>query len=689
MNGYDLLQIIGEAREDFVLETVASCTGGERIKKRLPVRKSVLIAAVIAVTLVLAGCVAVFLRLQDLSIAQETYVPKLDPYGHFAEPTEQTRDVLTLYAHSGSPVQQAAKEWYEFTQSYDPEGALMTNLQDDPSIANNYEYIYHCYTQEMVDKVDEIAETYGLNLLQDSLTIQDWQHQVALEEMQIHGLFREDAGVAVKALSGMFYFPQNFSLNVRFQLTGEDALWEKPVSARVFYSRKDYMVPPSYLEVDLETYEQWNHTAADGTELLLALSSNGTALILADREDAVIGIRLTISSNHLASETGKAPTREVVEELAKAFDYTITPEVRDTEAMKTRLAQIDAAYWESKEAPEPVAYNDFASYIRENSVRLRKSYYTYYDVNADGEEDLLISSGDGTFTSCVSIIDGAAISWYEGGPCALLENGGVMIGFPDGQQLSYYGPAEGGGYLKIPQGEENSYGEYLFGLYYYLGEWQRSDSFDGEGKPISGEEAQSLQDQFPILELDWTPVTEHPLENGQTVAEHLAQLDVRLSDEEVTEKYRELAGSLIEAIDYCRYRLIDINNDGVLDLLLSSDSLADLFPDSSSYYWSAYTYRYGTLLKLQVSDFYLCAEGVLEAAGDSPAPEGGKRYHHKYLYLEDEDVRVLDYVVYDQGPDLWKLGETEEEISAQEAQAIREKYPRIDQGMKPIEELMD
>lgn len=54
---------------------------------------------------------------------------------------------------------------------------------------------------------------------------------------------------------------------------------------------------------------------------------------------------------------------------------------------------------------------------------------------------------------------------------------------------------------------------------------------------------------------------------------------------------------------YTHYRIMDINGDGVKDLLLSGDG---------EYYWWGMTYRYGILMNLVTWDFYLCEDNIME-----------------------------------------------------------------------------
>lgn len=681
MNLYDLLNVIGEAKESFVLEAIES--RNRKSTKRISMRRPFLIAAIVAIMILLVGCVAVYLTLQDLSIGQETYVPKTDEYGHPVEPTEKIQDILTLTSFSGSPVQMALKEWYAFSESYDPNGELLSNESDIPEIPNHYEYIYNCYTQEMADKLEEIAQKHNLKLLEDNLIIQQWQSQAALEHMGIDSLLKDTA--QVKRIAGMYYSPGNFFFDLQFQLTDENAVWQTPVSGREYFSRKDYMVPLSYLPTDLEDYEQWTYTTSDGTQLLLALGNRGGALIITEREDAVIGIHLTISANHLMSENGAAPTKEVVEQLAEVFDYQIALNVSDYAAMKKQLEELDKAYWEQQKPPAAVSYDGFSSYFQENAVGIRKEGYTFFDVDGDGKQDLLIGDAENGISICVAEREDGLVEFSLENTW-LLENGGTMIGEKDSNDGIYYEPVGDGQYLHLSKDdEEPEHGEHSFsllrlndGIYY---------TEAGElavGTPISEEDALALRAEYPVAELDWTPVPEYILDTGETVREYLNRIDIRLPEEELIKKYQELTKEIIDHYDYCRFNLVDINGDGVLDLLLNSDGMTDLNPDSGTFYWSAYTYRYGTLLKFPVSDFYLCEGNVLEDYGLAMT-ENGRKIYHTFVKMENEEKVILEPLIYYQGTDTWYLDETQ--ITEEEANEILAKYPRIDQGMRPISEL--
>ena len=170
MNGKDLLVGFGYIGEKLYDE--AGSISREGFATRKLYSRPMLIAAVIALTMLLVGCGVLYaLRLQDLSIGQESYTQHYDESGKEIAPAEKTRDILTLSGYGEEKIQKALAEWYAFLKSYDPEGKLATNVVDLPEIPNRYEYIYECYTTDMVITLEEIANKYGLKLLEDSVVV--------------------------------------------------------------------------------------------------------------------------------------------------------------------------------------------------------------------------------------------------------------------------------------------------------------------------------------------------------------------------------------------------------------------------------------------------------------------------------------------------------------------------------------
>ena len=266
MTGKDLLTAMSGIDGRYIEEAAPAAA-----PKTRSLRRPLLVAAAIAAALLLVGCGIVYaLRLQDMSIGKASYTQRFDDKGKAIDPVEKSMDIITPYGRSGDAIQQALKEWYEFQESYDPDGALLTDEPDIPDIPNQYEYTYSCYTQEMVDKVDEIAAKYNLKLLKEWIPFQRYQSDIFLEETGIQSLLLPDSGAQITGMAGMLYLPYNFSME--FELVTENA---GKLMTSYGYARKDYFPSASAGGMDIDAYEQWDHTTPGGTKLLLALNSKG------------------------------------------------------------------------------------------------------------------------------------------------------------------------------------------------------------------------------------------------------------------------------------------------------------------------------------------------------------------------------------------------------------------------------
>ena len=686
MTGKDLLIELGNINPQYYDEAERGLICAEKSRRTL--RRPLLIAAIVAITLLLVGCAVVYtLRLQDMSVGKETYTQTFDDSGKAIDPIEKERDVLTLFGHSGDAIQQATKEWFDFLETYDPDGALMDNNPDHPEIPNQYEYTYSCYTQEMVDKVDEIAEKYGLKLLEEWIPFQGWQSDIFLEESGIGSLVLADSGTEITGLSGMFYPPHNFEVDVELKIDGMDTnLW-----TTVLYARKDYFPRDYPGGTDLSLYEQWDYTSADGTPVLLALSSKGHGYIVAELSDAML--ILSVDGNFSGSAYPAAEeimTKGQLEMVADVFDYSIQPQILDREAVMEKLAESDAAH-DAETAYEPETYTNFSEVLISRYVLPNnRAQYTFFDLTGDGVEELLLDEdGDGAIDEWHTIQDGE-VQWFWGNNTFLC-NGYVLEQYlPDSERDDYaqyyYRKADSDtAWMDL---DYESMGEWIGGLSLIGGKWSFMPEFNSlDTEEVSEEEALSFMAQHPRISLDWKSVMNYPLSEDQTLSDYLNEKDVRVSDAELLDLYKTYLKER-ENMHYSHYRILDINGDGVDDLLLKREN--DSLLGNTDYYCLALTYRYGIVTGF-ASDFYLCENGVLEHVDTRHAGGFGvEKDGHEFLRCDGLETEVLDFVAYNKSTASWQADWWDNiPITEEEANAILAKYPRIDQGMLPISDLLN
>ena len=313
MTTRDLLKAIGGVSDEVVLRA----KGDRRYPKH-----GVILAVAVAAALLLVGCVAVYLGLNQYSMGKSPFDD--DPNSEMVAVSQgKTEDAITL----------AQKEWYAFLAEYDPEGKYLTNEDQIPEIADNYEYSYGCYTQEMVDQLTAIADKYDLKLLDTRIAFQNYQSDIFLEETGIHSLLNENSSVQISSMVGMFYPPCNFRMMPTIH-TDMGAFY-----TTVQYNSKAYFPTQNIFYANLDEMEQWQKTAPDGIQLILGLSNDGRGIILADLDSAVI----SISVDGAVDPSGNPLTKEILETIAEAFDYTIRPENVDPDAITAKLQEAEDA----------------------------------------------------------------------------------------------------------------------------------------------------------------------------------------------------------------------------------------------------------------------------------------------------------------------------------------------------------
>lgn len=690
MTANDLLDILGAARAEYILAADAPVE-----KKRLPRRKLLLIAAIVAVMLVLAGCTAVFLWLNDRSIGQETYTQRFDAEGHYIEPTEKTADVVTLFGSGGSNMQKALVEWIEYRHNYPDAWDLDLTEEEYEVVPERYRYTYDCYTMEMVEELERIATKYGLKVLDTELSFQRYQYKTALEGAGLTSILRPDAKATMEDGQGDIRLPGNLYIEFFMDLTGIEAKWAKQIYVNYSYAQADYFPGFGTRTMDLNDYQQWKYTAADGTPLLLALNRKGEGLILAERKDAMIWI--DVDSNMIGPNFPKP--EEVIdqkgfEQLADAFDYSIKPKAVDAEGLRAKLdAEYEAQMQKMRD--EIKTYAGFTDYLLKNGHLYSKWDYTLLDLDGDGTKEMVLYDAKAPSHIILHMHEGKCREHLAyGSDFLLLENGGTLSHsehtYEEEGKLIYYHfhPPKANGYPLTFHYDDHFAGatteDTAVSVIYRENVWKKcvTNRWD-EGTIISEEEAQEIVAQYPLKKLDWQPLWDYPVDaEGTTLGQVLSERKNPTTWEEGLEFYSAAneSGELLHDLTQRKFTLRDVNGDGAIDLVLS--------PDGEEIR-EIYVSRYGKAAFWTMSQNYLCEDGVLLSHFINNAKDGADVEAYTYYKLTSTFAReVMIRIELNKANGQWTNVTANTPITEAEAQAIIAEHPTIALDFRPISELI-
>lgn len=275
----------------------------EQTRRHVPMKKSVLIAVIVAALLMLAGFAYAVMKLQELRLGEYTYTKHIP-----GEPGVEgivSTEMISMQGFVGSPEYQATKEWRDFLETYDKDGAMIGKIGNNPTGLDEKYTLYGVYTQEMCDKLEEIALKYNLNL-HTELNLVD------VEELD----YRVGGSFMGEGLSrGWAYIYENGT----FQFDGDAMVGDQSVMLQCRRAVKGTFEEVVLNIGSTEEYQEHQYETDCGEFVLLAIRS-GQALIYGDFEECFILLNIVGGSDD-------GITMEVLERIADGIDFTVLKNV--------------------------------------------------------------------------------------------------------------------------------------------------------------------------------------------------------------------------------------------------------------------------------------------------------------------------------------------------------------------------
>ena len=194
--------------------------------------------------------------------------------------------MMSMQGFPDSPEFKAAEEWEAFRESYDEDGAILRQVGNGPTGLNPVHEIYGAYTQEMADKIDEIAAKYGLSLFE--LPFHDYYSKADMFRAVGAGEFlgSEHSPNLTGYMFGRGAFQFEGSANLISNVDGRNSISNKEYVLR--YSQKGVL---DYVFINIgsaDDFTEWVYEAACGTSVLLANGGPHHSFIFADLDNAFI-----------------------------------------------------------------------------------------------------------------------------------------------------------------------------------------------------------------------------------------------------------------------------------------------------------------------------------------------------------------------------------------------------------------
>lgn len=335
MNGKDILKGLSYIDQHYIAEAETYAPPERKIRT---LRRPLLLAAIIALMLMLVGCsVAYLLHLQEIKLGEDTIFQDIfgDPHSEDAFDVigqkSDTRQVLTLAGLGGTPVHQAAREWYDFRESYDPDGSIRRESWGTVEFPEEYSG-YGLYSQEMKDKLDEILAKYNLKLRGKAVEFQSTK--LLLRALGMETVLNP-AAEAQLSVSGADYY-ENGNLDLTFSLTLPAPEGEPPARTHgeIFYRSKDCFIPDTAVLTEAD-WEEWNYTTPSGAEvLILRAEESASAWIFCDLPRYTVSAQInSVLDLYEELENGvpvvktEILTQAQLEQAADAIDFSLEPQL--------------------------------------------------------------------------------------------------------------------------------------------------------------------------------------------------------------------------------------------------------------------------------------------------------------------------------------------------------------------------
>ncbi len=321
MNKQDYLDVIGEAQEPYVLDAIRTKSGKESKRKRLSINRVMLIAAVIALAMLLGGCgIMYLLSMEKLKITDREWT---DPYVYTEGPVSQ--QVIAQGGPQGTANYQAAKEWYDFEIPYVQEH----DWDEDFICPPGYEF-YRPYSQEMVDKLEEITEKYELKPMGSQVVGQS--EKGLLDYLGIDHLLLPGAPAAAIDVSVSYFEGGCFTTYCDIQMEEGNGHWPYKSYIVCSYSKKDCFNSNVFILDNPETWEEWHYTTASGHDMLILYCPIfWESYAICDRGDTTVSVYLQTAKDIYTDEkfSDEMMTKRQFEQLLDTIDFSLEPKPGD------------------------------------------------------------------------------------------------------------------------------------------------------------------------------------------------------------------------------------------------------------------------------------------------------------------------------------------------------------------------
>ena len=290
-------------------------------KTRRPIRRPLLIAALIALLLLLVGCAVVYvLKLENVKIGtgteQRDY--SLVDGVYVEDPHTVNTTTLSMAGLKGSNAYKACADFY----------AYETELRASASASGDWAG----YDDAINAKVQELAEQYGLKPEGQPLTFRTTRN--LCDALGVERFVRNSQDVSIDVDQGFCRDSGNFFVLLRFAFPEDQGYEVTYTSGALYWNRQDTFSRDYFTLEDSGDWVERNYTTSAGnTVLILTSPSQERGYILCNRGDALMTVWLDANPEILSEDSGVVSaeylhmTEKQLNMVADALDFAIQPNI--------------------------------------------------------------------------------------------------------------------------------------------------------------------------------------------------------------------------------------------------------------------------------------------------------------------------------------------------------------------------